>query len=282
MSNTLHFALEYYDRGWSIIPLVGKRPPNGFRWKEFQSQRAKLDDIKRWFGSSKRNLRNIGIVTGDVSGIIVVDCDTPADAVWWSKNFPVSPLAANTGRGGAHFYYRANPSDPISNRANVLGKRIDIRGDGGYVCAPPSVHPVTDVTYEWQPWNHYSFDEIPMFDPAWLGPSHQLASSVTTASAGHPRRMLIPQPDSVRPVNEIYRECPRPQRVQRLVAKLSRNKRDRSKRDYAIVCELIRMGIRQADIWSLVHEQSKFATNGWGYFITTFCNASRAVANSTE
>ena len=279
MSDVLHFAFEYFDRGWSLIPLVGKQPPSGFGWKRFQSERATIDDIKRWFRVSTGAFTNIGVVTGAVSGITVVDCDTPADAVWWSKNFPCSPLIAYTGRGGAHVYYRAHPNCRIGNRANILGRNIDIRGEGGYVCGAPSVHPETDVVYNWQPWNHYSLDEIPFFDPVWLGPTHNPRSDLMLSTpTNHSRRMVDQHAPVVLSTEEILRDHARPQRVRRLVSRLNRNNTDRSKRDYAIVCELIRLGLRERDIWSLVHEKSKFATDGWRYFVTTFYSASQDVA----
>lgn len=54
---------------------------------------------------------------------------------------------------------------------------------------------------------------------------------------------------------------------------------DRSRRDFAVLCELIRTGSTEQEIWNLVSTQSKFATNGRKYFDLTFANASRAVAN---
>ena len=132
MSDVLHFAFEYFDRGWSLIPLVGKQPPSGFGWKRFQSERATIDDIKCWFRLSTDGFNNIGVVTGDVSGITVVDCDTPADAEWWSKNFPCSPLVAHTGRGGAHVYYRAHPNSGVvtaptfSGGTSIFAVKVDM------------------------------------------------------------------------------------------------------------------------------------------------------------
>ncbi|MEZ6103871.1 MAG: bifunctional DNA primase/polymerase [Pirellulaceae bacterium] len=269
MSDVLHFAFEYFDRGWSIIPLVGKRPPKNFGWKRFQTERATLDDVKRWFTPSCDGFTNIGIVTGAVSGITVVDCDTPNDTKWWRENYPATPLASRTGRGGAHLFYRASPILPIGNRANILGRDIDIRGDGGYVCAPPSVHPDTDVDYEWQFWNHYALDEIPFFDPAWLGET----SSPAAPANKHRCFAFDGEAPRVRSINDVLRQHPQSRRVRRLVSRLNRAKTDRSKRDYAIVCELIRVGLCELDIWSLVHQKSKFATNGWQYFVLTYRNA---------
>ena len=276
MSDVLHHAFEYFDRGWSIIPLVGKRPPKNFGWKRFQTERATLDDVRHWFDQSRDGFTNIGIVTGAVSGITVVDCDTPADTAWWKKNYLATPLASKTGRGGAHLFYRANPYVPIGNRANILGRNIDIRGDAGYVCAPPSIHLDTGVVYEWRPWEHYALDEIPIFDPAWLNDTHS-ESARGNSAAVCPRVTFDKAAPFVRSADDILRNHPQSRRVRRLVSRLSRPKTDRSKRDYAIVCELIRVGLCELDIWSLVHQRSKFATDGWRYFVTTFNNASKAV-----
>lgn len=278
MGDALHFAFEYFDRGWSLIPLVGKRPPRNFRWKPFQTERASLRDIRRWFGPSNGGYLNIGVVTGSVSGIAVVDCDTPDDAQWWNENFPTTPLASRTGRGGAHMFYRVSPNVAIGNRAKVLGRQIDVRGEGGYVCVPPSVHSQTGVVYRWQPRSHYSLDEIPFFDRAWLGVSHHLSGDADAASErfhSAPEQSALSPCD--RPVDEVLRGHPQRRTVRRLVSRLHRTKTDRSKRDYAVVCELIRLGFRETDIWSLVSNKSKFATDGWRYFVLTYRNASQDV-----
>lgn len=281
MSDVLHYAFEYFDRGWSLIPLVGKRPPSRFGWKRFQTERATLDDIKSWFGPSKGDFTNLGIVTGAVSGITVVDCDTPADTEWWKNNFPLTPLATHTGRGGAHLFYRASPNDSIGNRANIFGRHIDIRGDGGYVCAPPSVHPDTDVVYEWQPWTHYALNEIPFFEPAWLG-EQRVSTHADPAAESNRRSTFDQEAPCVRSPEDVLCKHPQRRRVRRLVSRLNRAKTDRSKRDYAIVCELIRLGFSEPDIWSLVCRKSKFATDGWRYFLTTFRSASQDVAAASR
>ena len=160
MSETLHFAYEYIDRGWPVIPISGKKP--AVPWRIYQSQRPPLDVVKRWFSPGRYNL---AIVTGRISGLVVIDCDTCDDASWWKKTYPHTPLAVSTGGGGRHFYYRW-PGN-TGNKTHVLDRKIDVRGDGGIVLAPPSI---TKRAYQWDPWSHYSLDEIPVFDPAWLGP----------------------------------------------------------------------------------------------------------------
>ena len=64
----------YLDRGLSVIPLEprGKRPIA--RWEKYQKRRADREQIKRWFGNGED--RNAGIVCGELSNVVVIDCDS--------------------------------------------------------------------------------------------------------------------------------------------------------------------------------------------------------------
>ena len=62
-----------------------------------------------------------------------------------------------------------------------------------------------------------------------------------------------------------------------LVRRLDRESPDRSRRDFAIVCDLVRLGLRKEQIWDLVSDKSKFESNGRSYFEVTFANAQRTV-----
>jgi hypothetical protein len=62
-----------------------------------------------------------------------------------------------------------------------------------------------------------------------------------------------------------------------LVRRLDRESPDRSRRDFAIVCDLVRLGLRKEQIWDLVSDRSKFESNGRSYFEVTFANAERSV-----
>jgi hypothetical protein len=62
-----------------------------------------------------------------------------------------------------------------------------------------------------------------------------------------------------------------------LVSHLDKPSRDRSRRDFAIVCDLLRLGLRKEEIWSLVSGSSKFESNGRRYFDLTITNAERSV-----
>lgn len=143
-------ALAYAARAWSVIPMQshGKRPL--IAWREFQQRVAGNDEIARWF--RRWPDANIGIVTGRISGIVVVDVDArhggpdsvaAAEARYGTL---VATVEAETGGGGRHLYY-AHPGVPTANRVALL-PGVDLRGDGGCVVAPPSVHP-SGRRYAW-------------------------------------------------------------------------------------------------------------------------------------
>ena len=79
MSN-LNFAMQYAELGWSVVPLIPrqKRPIKGFAWKKYQAMNPTSEEIKEWW--NKWPEANIGIVTGSISNLCVVDFDG-ADSV---------------------------------------------------------------------------------------------------------------------------------------------------------------------------------------------------------
>ena len=165
-SYTYHFASEYRDRAWSIVPLRGKVP--AVPWRELQERRPTPGEIAVWFGENAKEDFNVGIVTGQVSDLVVVDADSTEDAVFWENNRPPTPLVVVTGGGGLHFYYR-HPGGEVRNRTRVLGRRLDLRGDGGIATAPPSMHSKTGKLYCWRhSIEHISLDDVPVFDPKWI------------------------------------------------------------------------------------------------------------------
>ncbi len=84
---------------------------------------------------------NIGIATGPVSGMFVVDVDPRNGGAWES---PVETLTARTGGGGTHSYFRWPAG--IAKMRRTLKAGVDVQGTGKYVLAPPSE---TTGPYEW-------------------------------------------------------------------------------------------------------------------------------------
>src|SRR5436309_2225425 len=87
--------------GFSVIPVNGKLP--AIKWKAFQSARASASNLRAWFGNGTEP--NIGIVTGTVSGVVVVDTDSVQAEAWAVTHLPATPMMCRTAKG-VHRYYR--------------------------------------------------------------------------------------------------------------------------------------------------------------------------------
>ena len=130
---------------------------------------ATLDEsaIKRLWDENPN--ANVGIRTGAISGLWVLDCDGPegieAIEALEREHGPLPATAvARTGGGGRHYFFQLPTDCRIANTTKVGGLSIDVRGDGGYVVAPPSMHR-SGAAYEWL----VSPDEQPPAQaPAWL------------------------------------------------------------------------------------------------------------------
>lgn len=133
------YANKYLSFGYSVVPIAqGKKFPEGYLWTKYQTEKADQEQIDKWF---KETNNNIGIVTGNISGLVVVDVEKGGD----TTKLPPT-MMSKTGGGGWHFYYK-HPGFEIKNAVRLYDL-IDIRADGGLVVAPPSKHPSGNF-YEW-------------------------------------------------------------------------------------------------------------------------------------
>lgn len=162
-------ALDYLRRGWSVIPLRPRDKRPLVKWEAFGRAQASEADVRQWF--DRRPDANLGIVTGTVSRLLVLDVDLghggeQSMAELERDHGPLPPtVTAETGGGGRHLYFEHPGSDVVGNRAG-LWPGIDLRGDGGYVVAPPSIHP-SGRAYRWLPARDpESLAVAPL--PAWL------------------------------------------------------------------------------------------------------------------
>ena len=198
-------AAEWYGQeGYPVFPLhsaergrcscasatceaPGKHP-RICRWPESATTAPAL--IRAWWRRWPE--ANIGLVTGAPSGLIVLDID-PRHGGQVSLEelesmlgpLPVTP-EVETGGGGRHLYFR-HPGSHVPNSAGILGPGLDVRGDGGYIVAPPSLH-ASGRTYAWEGTHHLAHLEPPSV-PAWLlqrlSPSQPKARPVT-----HPKTSI--------------------------------------------------------------------------------------------
>lgn len=130
--NRIALARHLARQGFVVIPLLkdGKTP--AVKWKRFQAERPTDAELVEWF---HENTHEPAIVTGKLSGITVIDCDSADTAVAWQDKSPVR----QTTKRGLHYVYKWSGE---RNTVRVNGiEGVDRRGEGGYVRVyPESTH----------------------------------------------------------------------------------------------------------------------------------------------
>ena len=145
----LAIALDALPRGWALTPLSGKKPVLN-NWTKIPL--ANEEDVRRWIAQG----HNLGLRTGAVSGVTVIDDDTEDGSGARDLGLPET-VTAITSSGKRHFYFKT-PEQPIGNSTSKLHKGVDVRGDGGQVVFVGSLHPATGEPYRWL--EGHSPDEI--------------------------------------------------------------------------------------------------------------------------
>lgn len=141
----LQFALKYLAAGFNVLPIKPREKIPAIEWERFHTQRQTVEEVTRWW--TQWPDYNIGIITGEISGLTVVDVDINkgGDKVLADLHLPPTKMV-KTGSGGWHYYYRFCPS--IGNKVGIY-TGIDIRNSGGQVVAPPSIH-ASGRRYRWE------------------------------------------------------------------------------------------------------------------------------------
>ena len=129
-------ALALVEEGFTVVPAHPVKKLPLVKWAVFQEREPTEDEYAYWTSSAKFKGCNWAIVTG--RQINVVDADSAEAEQWIKEHLPYTPRTVKTARG-RHFYYQANDGLAISNSTDAEAK-IDIRGRGGIVIAPGSVH----------------------------------------------------------------------------------------------------------------------------------------------
>ena len=160
-SSRLDFANEYYTKGFSVFPLKpSSKRPLLTSWKPNQRIRADKEQIRKWFSNTQNN---IAVLTGKVSRIIVFDCDGDQAKGFFEhvieniedegiQNAFKSTMRIKTGSGNINTIIGIKPEDfpddkEIKNLVLWHQKNVEeqneirLKGEGGYIVAPPSIHP---------------------------------------------------------------------------------------------------------------------------------------------
>ena len=201
----LEWARYYASLGFSVIPVyavddegvctckkkeqcknAGKHP--AVNWQRFTKRKADDEQLVFWFDGMEHT-HNVGAVTGAVSGnIFVIDVDTgqgklgmeTLDQVQMAHDDLPITATAKTGSGGKHIFLRAPEGYHVKTDTNLIGKGIDVRGEGGFVVMAPSRHASG---------NRYTFDMDEIADaPAWvlaMVEGHAVSASSNTTQQQH-------------------------------------------------------------------------------------------------
>lgn len=170
----INHALFYASKGWPVLPVhtirnghctcgrnncrsAGKHP-----MIEHGLTDASLDTekIREWWGQWPD--ANIGVLTGELSGIICMDIDD-LDAGGLNGHKIPDTVWQTTGSGGRHYLFQ-HPGESVKTTTKVL-PGIDSRGDGGYILVPPSAH-ISGGVYRWE--NDPAFMDLAPAPDFWL------------------------------------------------------------------------------------------------------------------
>ena len=146
-------AVAYAEEGFSVIPIGEDKKPLLPSWKQYQRIPPSLAQVRSWWRKSPDAW--IGIVTGAVSKLVVVDADSPEAGQCVAERFGQTSRIARTRRG-CHHYYR-HPGEPVPNSAGKYGAKIDVRGDGGYTILPSSPGYTWEAEGDWE--------DLPVYTP---------------------------------------------------------------------------------------------------------------------
>lgn len=175
-ASTLERARTLAALGLVVIPIPSPRPgvaagrPGdgkvpAIAWRDFQDRRPTDRELRRWFATES----NLAVVTGAISGVVAVDADSLEALLWCTTRLPYTPWQTRTGKG-FHLFYR-HPGIRVANRARIVSVdgrlEVDVRGDGGFVIAPGSVHATGARYVEAGDWT-MPRTALPRFELAWV------------------------------------------------------------------------------------------------------------------
>jgi len=146
---TTDIALDYARLGWKVFPCGTDKKPltkNGLK-----DATTNPKAIKEMY--SQLAHPNIGIRTGKGSNLVVVDVDKRSGGLETLQQLEaeygkIETRRVRTGGGGLHLYFVYPKKGTVKSGAGKGGRGIDIKADGGYVIAPPSVHQ-SGGRYKW-------------------------------------------------------------------------------------------------------------------------------------
>ncbi len=143
-------ALQYLKQGLCVVPTRPDTKMPYILWTEYQKKLPDEKQIEQWFDKDYPGA-NVGFITGLISGVCVIDIDSPEGKEQVAKYIPDSLIfpIAESPRGGEHWYFRCTNTD-LKTTVGVPGfQKVDVRANGGFIVAPPSVG-ANGKPYKWR------------------------------------------------------------------------------------------------------------------------------------
>lgn len=138
-------GINYAELGWTIVPVNGKHPL--IPWKDLKETTP--ENVEAWFKQFGSKITGFALKTGYVEGVFVLDLESDEDP---SRFELPETVRARSGGGGMHYYFNSvgNLQEAGSINLRRYGISGDFRGDGALIVLPPSIHPKTGKSYEWE------------------------------------------------------------------------------------------------------------------------------------
>jgi hypothetical protein len=181
----------FHDNGVGVFPIKPGTKEPAVKWRDYHCSR----DAASRFGT-------YGV---PLTGLLVVDADSPESAAWIAANIPPTPFTVTTGPyhdgqpgRGQHHYFRA--AGPLPKFIHRDGLTIESRNDNQYVIGPGSRHP-SGVIYTASEWS-WQWNDIPIFPsdfrfddrpPSPGGPASGEFEFPNEAKAGERHHLLFKQ-----------------------------------------------------------------------------------------
>lgn len=159
-------AIDYADHGYWVIPTVRSTKIPAIPWKDYQTRKPDYKELEQWFTTE----RNIGVVCGPDSGVVVLDADNEEAIQWikentigWRRTFRVRT------RRGIHFYFRYPQGQEVRSKTEVIpGIKVDRKANGGLCTGLGSIHESGFKYCLDDESDLLSIHDLPVYDPAWF------------------------------------------------------------------------------------------------------------------
>lgn len=217
------------------------KSPVLYTWKEYQARLPTVEEVTQWF--TENPFANIAIITGKISNLVVFDLDSQKAMEYATERggFPKTPRS-KTGKG-SHIFMKYPGIGHIGNQVKKE-LTIDIRADGGYVVAPPSIHG-SGGQYQWEE-GASIFDLEPTECTGWM---LEYLRGISNQSSEN-KKDKEPKAASRNERNESEKRQPQDMWVEVIRSGCSEGERNQTAT--RLIGHFLKKGIDESEAWELI------------------------------